>query len=1256
MSAYSRRSPERPVDYCLLSSLNDAPASSSSSSSLVSASPPPSLSSVPPGFSASVAFRSLGRRREAGRAAQNSEPSGKRERSRGRTLRCEHGALRAAEEKRRARLSEDETARLNAEENAMDWDVPPPASSADYQAAAEDAPVLTLGSRRGTCAQDGNCLQRVCAWLAHACCGVQPQYQERLLYLDGRTVPQYFPSNAIKNTKYNVFTFLPMVLMQQFKFFFNLFYLAVALAQLLPLLQVGPLFTYLAPLAFVLFVTLAKEAYDDYKRYVRDREMNEQGYKRLTPEGTKDVMAAKIEVGDIIQIEANQRVPADVVFLRTTDKSGSCFIRTDQLDGETDWKLRRAVHCTQRLSSPGDLCRATGWCHVEAPRQDIDEFTGKFVLTRAPSPAPPAPPLASFGADGDCGCESRLEAGELDGDRQTEGEKKNCEEEQLMVSAHGGRTTRDGEQPIVEGLTLDNVLWANTVVASGSVLGLAIYTGKETRATMNASQATMKVGQFDLEVNLMSKVLFGILALLAFVLVALRRLEGIWPIYFLRFVLLLSSIIPVSLQVNLVMAKTLYSIFIMRDRRMKDTVVRTSTLPEELGRIDFLFSDKTGTLTRNEMHFKRLHIGRAMFAEDGLTELRIFLESYFLRSHPVSPANADQPSWRDRERARTGERERGRELGGRRGEVVHAAVEAIRALSLCHNVTPVKDEDSQITFQAASPDEVALVTFARDIGVKLVHRDEHCIRLEVPGGAALEYSVLTTFPFSSETKRMGIILREASSQKIFFLVKGAEAVMIPRLQPKGSHWLQEECDNFARQGLRTIVLAQKELSEAEYDLFATRYAAARAAMTDRHSKCRREIERLEEDLRLLGLTGVEDKLQNDVPATLEALRHAGVKVWMLTGDKVETATCIAVSAGLKARQHSLTILSSQSIRTPSQTQEALERFAMGPSESVLVVDGRVLGAALQHFPHYFVRVAAQAPAVVCCRCSPTQKADVVRFVKKFTGRRACAVGDGGNDVSMIQAADVGIGIVGKEGRQASLAADFSITQFSHLRRLLLWHGRNAYQRSAKLAQFVIHRGLIIAFIQVIFSAIFYFIPLAIFQGWLQVGYATYYTMAPVFSLVLDEELPEDVVFMFPELYQTLKNGRVLSVKTFFGWVWKSIYQAAVVMMGAVALFENSFTNVVSITFTALILAELLNVASEIQTWHPLMIASEICTVVIYIFSMFILRSYFDITFIMTLTFWAKVTAVTLVSWVPIQIFKAVKKTLQPPQHAKLASP
>lgn len=115
----------------------------------------------------------------------------------------------------------------------------------------------------------------------------------------------------------------------------------------------------------------------------------------------------------------------------------------------------------------------------------------------------------------------------------------------------------------------------------------------------------------------------------------------------------------------------------------------------------------------------------------------------------------------------------------------------------------------------------------------------------------------------------------------------------------------------------------------------------------------------------------------------------------------------------------------------------------------------------------------------------------------------------------------GVGIVGKEGKQASLAADFSVTQFSYLTKLLVWHGRNSYKRSAKLAQFVIHRGLIISVMQAVFSAIFYFAPIALYQGWLMVGYATVYTMAPVFSLVLDRDVSEDLALLYPELYKEL---------------------------------------------------------------------------------------------------------------------------------------
>lgn len=197
---------------------------------------------------------------------------------------------------------------------------------------------------------------------------------------------------------------------------------------------------------------------------------------------------------------------------------------------------------------------------------------------------------------------------------------------------------------------------------------------------------------------------------------------------------------------------------------------------------------------------------------------------------------------------------------------------------------------------------------------------------------------------------------------------------------------------------------------------------------------------------------------------------------------------------------------------------------------------------LNLFKKEFIEIATKLSAVVACRCSPTQKADVARLIRHHTKKRVCCIGDGGNDVSMIQAADVGrscdfpsilrrlihelgVGIVGKEGKQASLAADFSVTQFSYLTKLLLWHGRNSYRRSAKLAQFVIHRGLIISIMQAVFSAIFYFAPIALYQGWLMAGYATVYTMAPVFSLVLDRDVSEDLALLYPELYKDLVKVR-----------------------------------------------------------------------------------------------------------------------------------
>eukprot|EP01126_Amoeba_proteus_P066863 TRINITY_DN9759_c0_g2_i16.p1 TRINITY_DN9759_c0_g2~~TRINITY_DN9759_c0_g2_i16.p1 ORF type:complete len:282 (-),score=41.44 TRINITY_DN9759_c0_g2_i16:45-890(-) len=280
---------------------------------------------------------------------------------------------------------------------------------------------------------------------------------------------------------------------------------------------------------------------------------------------------------------------------------------------------------------------------------------------------------------------------------------------------------------------------------------------------------------------------------------------------------------------------------------------------------------------------------------------------------------------------------------------------------------------------------------------------------------------------------------------------------------------------------------------------------------------------------------------------------------------------------------------------------------------------------------------------------------IVSMIKKHTKLQTCAVGDGGNDVSMIQAADVGLGIVGKEGRQASLAADFSINQFCYVSRLLIWHGRNSYKRSAALSQFVIHRGLIISFIQAVFSALFYFAAISIYNGWLLVGYSTLFTMAPVFSLVLDTDVTEKIALQYPELYRELQKGRALCYRTFLLWTLKSIYQGGVIMLVAIFLFDSSLYNIVSITFTVLIFTELINVAFEIHTWHWMMIVSEILTLILYLVSMVILKSYFDMSFILTWSFLGKVSAITAVTALPIGIGKFMKRRCDPPAYLKLQS-
>ncbi|KAI9669850.1 MAG: putative aminophospholipid-translocase [Caeruleum heppii] len=1170
----------------------------------------------------------------------------------------------------------------------------------------------------------------------------------------GKQQNSYYPPNTISNAKYTPWSFLPVTLYNEFSFFFNLYFLLVALSQIIPPLRIGYLSTYIAPLAFVLVITLGKEAVDDIARRRRDAEANAEGYTvlvfsedtrptnlfqkklkaasrrsnnvptsqprsrptgdrlaeiqeeeevigsgeqpRLTGSSVSESIkkSRELKVGDVIKLEKDQRIPADVLILRSVSKdngpteevvarsstaqeqgpalldvvsdppldangpvkpsddvsmhgshsssasdpsiAAETFIRTDQLDGETDWKLRVASPLTQSLPL-GSFRRLQ--VQASRPSPNVGEFVGTIELQG--KRAAKREPSTKKG-------------------KKAKNSVSDNEDVDTNPAAKGDEATK------VASLSIDNTAWANTVLASTSTTyAVVLYTGPETRQALSTSPSRSKIGLLEYEINSLTKILCLLTLCLSIVLVALEGFESTdqrkWYVAMMRFLILFSTIIPISLRVNVDMGKSVYAWFIERDSDIKGAVVRTSTIPEELGRVEYLLSDKTGTLTQNEMELRKVHVGTVSYANEAMEEVSSYIRQAFPSSARstdssfpalVTPSTPYIASTNTTAATRTR-----REIGSRVRDLV-------LALTLCHNVTPTVDVEggnTVTTYQASSPDEIAIVRWTESVGLRLLHRDRKSMILQSThtGQVTVRIRILDIFPFTSESKRMGLVAQfyESDSDRIprledgeiWVFQKGADTVMSSIVA--ANDWLDEETANMAREGLRTLVVGRKKLSLQQYKDFSSRYKHASLSLQDRDVDMARVIdEHLERDLELLGVTGVEDKLQRDVKPSLELLRNAGVKIWMLTGDKVETARCVAVSARLVARGQYVHIITK--LKRKDLAQDSLD-FLRSKPDACLLIDGESLSLFLLHFRDSFISLAVLLPAVIACRCSPTQKADIAKLIRAYTKKRICCIGDGGNDVSMIQAADVGVGIVGKEGRQASLAADFSIEQFCHLTKLLVWHGRNSYKRSAKLAQFIIHRGLIISVCQTMYSIASKFEPIALYKDWLLVGYATVYTMAPVFSLVLDKDVDEGLANLYPELYKELISGRSLSYRTFFVWVLVSIYQGSVIQGLSQILVEVDGPRMVAVSFTVLVINELIMVAFEITTWHLVMVLSLIGTALIYVGSIPFLGRYFDLAYVLTLGFVWRVAAISAISLIPPYAAKLVRRTLKPPSYRKV---